>query len=188
MQYFSASDASVFIEGPSGKRIQIDKADGIQLSSSRRITPVYSLGNPEYAFLATGNVIAEGFLEINFIHESYLIKALDYVSGNIDAAIEVPENTTQAEWNSMSSEEMMKMAESQEKSYNNGRYSTASIVYMNDPVSIILEFNLNKYGDGSKRSEVVIEGCRFISESIGASIKNEGNIKEGYSFIGKRKR
>jgi hypothetical protein len=190
MQYYSASDASIFIMNPSsGKSIHLDKANGIQISSSRKTTPIYALGHPEYAFLASGNIIIEGFLEINFIHQEYLARALTNVLDGKDIEVtSIPGGMTDEEWDNLEIKDAIDLSNRDNKKIGNYKYQHGdpSIVYIVDPVDIVLSFGLGKYGGSSGGRDIVVSGCVFSSESIGASIKNEGNIREGYSFIGKK--
>lgn len=183
--FYSSSDVSIFLESSIPSKvnypiIQLDKASSIGWSERIITNRFYGIGNPEMGFSNSGNLAVDGFLEINFTHEEYLLKSLRAVQG--EEAEEVSDEDFFALSPEQVSEGLAKFSRINEKNSSSGILSFPSRWNLR-----IVFNNGNLYHD-DKSKVIILEDCRIIERTNNSSSSHDGSIKEGYKLLAKRVR
>lgn len=79
-QYYTSSDAFVFVEAPNdivgATQVMLDDLESIAYSESLMTQPTYGIGDPLFGFTSLGNLIVSGELTLRFLDVSYLYTAV----------------------------------------------------------------------------------------------------------------
>lgn len=157
---------------------------GIGVNESLDSIPVYGLGNSEFGFISQGNVIMNGFIDINIIHIDYLKRSIEFVYGsNVDTKKEKQkEKITIAEFKQMSASDVTALAYAESKN-TSGKINS---MYRDFDISIILN-NSNPSRQDNTSSRLDLKNLVIIGSSLNIISEQDGQLVNRYFFMGKRK-
>ena len=176
-KYYSASDFNIYIGD-----IFIDRAAGVAVGESLTSTPIYTIGNSRYDFLARGNVIVNGILRINKAEKDYIARVLAHYRGR--------ENNFRAlssyEQVQLTSEELAKYRK-QLKQFQSEQVSAKSVLDWADLGVFTIHMvynNADAVTEGVQQRISIIE-CRIVGYEHSVDIGSDGQLIDEYKFIGK---
>ena len=181
-QYYSPADAFVYLSKDGSNLLQLDKIAGIGINESLDSTPIYGLGDSEFGFISQGNVIANGFIDINVIHVDYLKKSIDYILGISNDKNEDKKKITFASFKRMTASELSKLAYA-ENSNISGKINS---IGRDIDISILLN-NSNPLRPDIIPSRINLTNIVITGSSLNIISEQDGQIINRYFFIGKRK-
>lgn len=176
-KYYSASDFNLYIGD-----ILIDRAAGVAIGESLTSTPIYTIGNSRYDFLARGNVIVNGIIRINKAERDYLARVITHYRGRTN------------DFRLLSSYEQLQLTTSelvkyrkQLRQYNNEQVSAKSVLDWADLGSFTINMvynNADAVTEGVQQRISIIE-CRIVGYEHSVDIGSDGQLIDGYKFIAK---
>lgn len=176
-KYFSASDFSIYVGD-----ILIDRAAGIAIGESLTSTPIYTVGNSRYDFLARGNVVVNGILRINKAEKDYLARVLAHYRSRSNE-FKVLSSYEQLQ---LTSEELAKYRK-QLKEYQNEQVSAKSVLDWADLGEFTIHMvynNADAVTEGVQQRISIVE-CRIVGYEHSVDIGSDGQLIDGYKFIAK---
>lgn len=184
--YYSAPDVSVFVISPFGnnEEVLLDRVSSLGWTERVNNIPIYGIGDRKYKFTAKGNCIVEGFLELNFVDEKYLLNALKSIRGDFKNAEEIKDQLAR-NWSTSSAEKVQleqKLAAEQEKI---DQASTTSEFPTNFDIKIILN---NGFLFQQDRNKIfIIKDVKISGDSFTCGATDGGNkpITITYPFVGR---
>lgn len=176
-KYYSASDFNLYIGD-----ILIDRAAGVAIGESLTSTPIYTIGNSRYDFLARGNVIVNGIIRINKAERDYLARVITHYRGRTN------------DFRLLSSYEQLQLTTSelakyrkQLRQYQNEQVSAKSVLDWADLGSFTINMvynNADAVTEGVQQRISIIE-CRIVGYEHSVDIGSDGQLIDGYKFIAK---
>nr|DAS92954.1 MAG TPA: hypothetical protein [Caudoviricetes sp.] len=176
-KYYSSSDFNIYIGD-----ILIDRAAGVGISESLTSSPIYTIGNSRYDFLARGNVIVSGIIRINKAEKNYLAKAIShYRNRSIEFKFLSPYEQIQ-----LTSEELANYRKKL-KEYNEGQVSAKSVLDWADlgDFTIHMVYNNSDPVTEGVQQRISIVECRIVGYEHSVDIGSDGQLIDGYKFIAK---
>lgn len=176
-KYFSASDFSIYVGD-----ILIDRAAGIAIGESLTSTPIYTVGNSRYDFLARGNVVVNGILRINKAEKDYLARVLAHYRGRSNE-FKVLSSYEQLQ---LTSEELAKYRKHL-KEYQNEQVSAKSVLDWADLGEFTIHMvynNADAVTEGVQQRISIVE-CKIVGYEHSVDIGSDGQLIDGYKFIAK---
>lgn len=180
-QYYSSSDVFIYLLG-GDKILHLDKANGIGVTESLDSFPTYGLGDSEFAFVNQGNVIVNGFIDVNLIHTDYLSKSVEYLFSDKKIDNPAQRQLTLKQLRNMSAEELEKFAlgtttGNTRKLQNIKRGFTINVVFN----------NTTPLRPDISPSNISLYQCVMLDNGIQVASENDGQIVNRYRFVAKRK-
>ena len=176
-KYYSSSDFNLYIGD-----ILIDRAAGIAVGESLTSTPIYTIGNSRYDFLARGNVVVNGIIRINKAERDYLARVIAHYRGRTNEfKILSPYEQIQ-----LTSEELAKYRK-QLKEYQDEQVSAKSVLDWADLGSFTIHMvynNSDAVTEGVQQRISIVE-CRIVGYEHSVDIGSDGQLIDGYKFIAK---
>lgn len=176
-KYYSCSDFNLYIGD-----ILIDRAAGVAIGESLTSTPIYTIGNSRYDFLARGNVIVNGIIRINKAERDYLARVITHYRGRTN------------DFRLLSSYEQLQLTTSelakyrkQLRQYYNEQVSAKSVLDWADLGSFTINMvynNADAVTEGVQQRISIIE-CRIVGYEHSVDIGSDGQLIDGYKFIAK---
>lgn len=176
-KYYSSSDFNLYIGD-----ILIDRAAGVAVGESLTSTPIYTIGNSRYDFLARGNVIVNGIIRINKAEKDYLARVIAHYRGRTNE-FKILSSYEQLQ---LTSEELAKYRK-QLKEYQNEQVSAKSVLDWADLGSFTIHMvynNSDAVTEGVQQRISIVE-CRIVGYEHSVDIGSDGQLIDGYKFIAK---
>ena len=176
-KYFSSSDFNIYIGD-----ILIDRAAGIAINETLTSTPIYTIGNSRYDFLARGNVLTNGIIRINKAEKDYLARVIAHYRGRTNEF----KFLSPYEQIQLTSDELAKYRK-QLKEYQNEQVSAKSVLDWADLGSFTINMvynNSDAVTEGIQQRISIVE-CRIVGYENSVDIGSDGQLIDGYKFIAK---
>lgn len=176
-KYFSSSDFNIYIGD-----ILMDRAAGIALNETLTSTPIYTIGNSRYDFLARGNVLTNGVIRINKAEKDYLARVIAHYRGRTNEF----KFLSPYEQIQLTSDELAKYKK-QLKEYQNEQVSAKSVLDWADLGSFTINMvynNSDAVTEGVQQRISIVE-CRIVGYEHSVDIGSDGQLIDGYKFIAK---
>ena len=176
-KYYSSSDFKIYIGD-----ILLDYAASVAFSESLSSVPVYTIGNSRYSFLSRGNLLVSGYISINKAGKDYLARTLANFRDN------------KVSFKSLSPYEQMQLTADELNAYKEkeARYmasevSAKSVLDLSDldPFTLNLVYNNSDVISRGVQQQISIIECRVIGFEHNVDIGSDGQLIDGYKFIGK---
>lgn len=179
-QFYTASDCSVYIQNPAGfnQPILLDKLAGIGYNESLSSTPYYGVGNSKFGFLSKGNLLIEGVLQLNYVHQRYLFTAIEHVLATSSNVID-PSTLTAKEMSGLTDIQIANI----KKNKDNPKFSRGIHEYSsNFDLKIVLNNGFLYHTDEDKI--ILIKGCKIVTSDMSTSVDNsDSQIMKIYKFL-----
>ena len=76
--YYTGSDVFVYLQTKdNSQQIYLDQLYGFAYQEMTTATPIYGLGDSEYGFISKGNTLLRFSIDVNMIHEKYMVQAIN---------------------------------------------------------------------------------------------------------------
>ena len=178
-KFYSSSDFKFYIGD-----ILIDRASGIGLNENLSSSPIYTIGNSRYDFLARGNLIVTGYISINKSHKDYLARVLvNYREGLVSKGFK---SLSAYEQLQLTHDELISYKE-KERAFLDQKISHKTILDCADFPEFTLHMvydNSDPISSGIQQRISIIE-CRIVGYEHAVDISSDGQLIDGYKFIAK---
>lgn len=191
-QYYSSADCTLSLSNKNGSEIQIDKLNGVMFSEELTSYPIYGLGNSKFGFVTQGNYLVTGFIDINFIHATYMtnaIKAINQAATEPKNAV-VMNDISDAASSVDGAERIIDFSIEDLKTFKIQRDEKAKFLNKNGIVGQKLPFsikirldNSSNLRDDNLASVFIIEDVKIIGSEMATSVNDESQIVRRYKFI-----
>lgn len=186
--YYTSADVLVFVLGnrhASPDPILIDKLASISYSEGITAGRVYGIGNPLFGFSNLGNNIVAGTLAVRFIHQDYMLNAvnaalgLPYGTKEKDADIDEGMYSLQ-QLNQMTPNQMRKEKERRSAAI---RTSKSRISNIPNYFDLKIAFNNgNAYHEDNTKT-ITLQDVRITQSRLSAGVGESGPVNIEYNFM-----
>ncbi len=181
-QYYSSSDVFIYLLG-GGKTLHLDKANGIGFAESLDSFPTYGLGDSEFAFINQGNVIVNGYIDVNLIHTDYINKTIEYLFSDTNIDNKAARKLTLKDLRDMSVAELEAFAMG---GSSLGKSRKLQGIKRGFTINVIFN-NTTPLRPDISPSSIVFYECVMLDNGIQVASENDGQIVNRYRFAAKRK-
>lgn len=181
VQYYSSSDVFIYMHN-NDKVLHLDKANGIGYSEGLDSFPTYGIGDSEFAFINQGNVIVNGYIDVNLIHSDYINKAVNYIYSSEEFNNKVKRGITLKDLREMSIRQMRTFATGESES------NSSKLQNITRGFSLKIVFNNSTpLRPDIGPSNVSFYECVFLDNGMQVASEQDGQIVNRYRFVAKRR-
>lgn len=182
-KYYSGSDVMVYVRGPYDQ-ILLDRCSGLGIQEVIATAPVYSLGNSEFEFSNTGNVLVSGSIELNYTDPGYLVSAIHkcFLENKPEKD---PYNHGYTVRDEVNTKNMKYKDIVDKKAKRSSAVLSTSLMSYPNNFGIVVVFNNSSITSSEPSKSVAIHGVRITNRSLSASTSDDGNVIERFGFIAK---
>jgi hypothetical protein len=188
-QYYSSADCIVsMLAKRTGNEIILDKLNGILLAEESTAYPIYGLGDSKLGFITQGNYLVNGFIDINFIHATYLsnvISKLNQAPNKASKDQKVLDTLDSIEdLANLSIEDLVGLKLARDQQVTVGKKNGIMEQRLEVPFNIkVVMDNSSVLRKDNLASEFIIEDVRILSSELATSVTDESQVVRRYKFI-----
>lgn len=210
--YYTGSDVFLYIQSKeSYEQIYLDKLYGFSYQEMTTATPIYGLGDSEFGFISKGNTLMRFAIDVNMIHEKYMVQAINAATANKSGiplarytvrsnigASKLIETEAISRRNKLDINAINKMSVAQlSAAYNSTSNNDAGMrSYLGNPISKLHELpknfslkvifnNSTPLEPDSRASSFEIFDCVTTGRESESYIDKDGQLIQRYNFYGK---
>lgn len=196
--YFTAADCQVLIANGTGviytdgiplDAVILDECVSIGYRLNQSSTPIYTLSGMTPAYFSSGNTIGYGSLSISYVDPEYLKLCIKACLSPTEA----PKPRVVPLSNSKLAGGAKGLSDAELKSISNNYKAKAGDFKSSDvrlnigevriPLVLILKFNNETVLTNNETSYVVLEGVKFIGDSLEATSTVDRHLVQQYQFM-----
>ncbi|RLA65742.1 MAG: hypothetical protein DRQ78_05000 [Epsilonproteobacteria bacterium] len=202
--FYTSADTFLYIEPTyevrnDGVPIWLDKLETIAFNETVSAAPIYGIGQPEFGFTNLGNIIVSGEISLRFIHEDYLLSAIQsalllpnkhdntQVADDLDIdnylGVDLPPSAVNRQ-RFISSDTRHVRQEKRASEYANS-ISESRLLNLPYYFNFRLVFNNENQYHKDTNKTLVIKDVRILSSQIVSSVAATGSVNVKYNFLAK---
>lgn len=184
-QYYTSSDVNLLLEVPSSPNpILLDKLRTIAFNESLSVAPIYGVNKNRFGMLSSGNLLVNGYFELNFIHPLYLKTALTELARGANPLASRPPR--EIIFNDDVSTVSKNVADKKLADIAELQANATGIDTFPEGFNLRIVFNNGNmiYQDASK--SILIEYVKITGSQMTSSVSMDGNVSIAYQFLARQ--